>query len=288
MEQNENYKDVYKSLKELLSGIGMSDNWVKGTVGFYNNGKTQTFDLKSDNIDEIKKAAREFVKNVNAHHNTDDLKNVNDTHTTTVADCDTCEKKDVCDLISSEYQYDKNKFDDDTYTDIKDESANDLYIEKTEDSKTKISPTTTLKQTFYLISEIHNNSPLFEVHVIDLIDNFAQYIDICRPKYMSSIIDIVDKSSGTMLYSIKDTTPIIFESSYLGTFNESTLYSINEYYKYGREIYLYNPITLKFYCISSGDNNESGLPELDIENYGFKKASKVEESLLFEYSKTKW
>lgn len=288
MEKNENYKDFYKSLKELLSGIGMSDDWVKGTVGFYNNGKIQTFDLKSDNINEIKKAAREFVKNVNTHHNTDDSKNVNDTHNTIVADCDTCEKKDVCDLISSEYQYDTNKFADDTYTDIKDESANDLYIEKNEDSKTKTSPTTTLKQTFYLISEIYNNSPLFEVHVIDLIDNFAQYIDICRPKYMSSIIDVVDKSNGSMLYSIKDTTPIIFESSYLGTFMESTLYSINEYYKYGREIYLYNPITLKFYCISSGDNNESGLPELDIENYGFKKASKVEEALLFEYSKTKW
>lgn len=276
MEKNENYKDFYKSLKELLSGIGMSDDWVKGTVGFYNNGKIQTFDLKSDNINEIKKAAREFVKNVN------------DTHNTIVADCDTCEKKDVCDLISSEYQYDTNKFADDTYTDIKDESANDLYIEKNEDSKTKTSPTTTLKQTFYLISEIYNNSPLFEVHVIDLIDNFAQYVDICRPKYMSSIIDVVDKSNGSMLYSIKDTTPIIFESSYLGTFMESTLYSINEYYKYGREIYLYNPITLKFYCISSGDNDESGLPELDIENYGFKKASKVEEALLFEYSKTKW
>jgi hypothetical protein len=72
--------------------------------------------------------------------------------------------------------------------------VNDLYIEKTEDSKTKISPTTTLKQTFYLISEIYNNSPLFEVHVIDLIDNFAQYIDICRPKYKSAIINIEDKS----------------------------------------------------------------------------------------------
>ena len=86
----------------------------------------------------------------------------------------------------------------------------------------------------------------------------------------------------------KDTIPIIFESSYLETFNESTLYSINEFYKYGREIYLYNPITLRFYCVSSGNNDESGLPELDIEKYGFKKASKVEESLLFEYSKTKW
>lgn len=287
MEQNENYKDVYKSLKELLSGIGISDNWVKGTVGFYNNGKTQTFDLKSDSIDEIKKAAKEFAENVNAHHKTD-LKKVNDTHTTIVANCDTCEKKDVCDLISSEYQYDKNKFADDTYTDIKDESVNDLYIEKTEDSKTNIYPTTTLKQTFYLISEIYNNSPLFEVHVIDLIDNFAQYIDICRPKYKSAIINIEDKSRGNLILAKKDTVPIIFESSYLGTFNESTLYSINEFYKYGREIYLYNPITLRFYCISSGDNDESGLPELDIEKYGFKKASKVEESLLFEYSKTKW
>lgn len=287
MEKNENYKDVYKSLKELLSGIGMSDNWVKGMVGFYNNGKTQTFDLKSDNIDEIKKAAREFAKNVNTHHKTD-LKKVNDTHTTIVTECDTCEKKDVCDLISSEYQYDKNKFADDTYTDVKDESVNDLYIEKTEDSKTKISPTTTLKQTFYLISEIYNNSPLFEVHVIDLIDNFAQYIDICRPKYKSAIINIEDKSGGNLILAKKDTVPIIFESSYLGTFNESTLYSINEFYNYGREIYLYNPITLRFYCISSGDNDESGLPELDIEKYGFKKASKVEESLLFEYSKTKW
>lgn len=287
MEQNENYKDVYKSLKELLSGIGMSDDWVKGTVGFYNNGKTQTFDLKSDSIDEIKKAAREFAKNVYTHHKTD-LKKVNDTHTTIVADCDTCEKKDVCDLISSEYQYDKNKFADDTYTDIKDDSVNDLYIEKTEDSKTKISPTTTLKQSFYLISEMHNNSPLFEVHVIDLIDNFAQYIDICRPKYKSAIINIEDKSEDNLILPRKETIPIIFESSYLGTFNKSTLYSINEFYNYGREIYLYNPITLRFYCVSSGNNDESGLPKLDIENYGFKKASKVEESLLFEYSKQKW
>jgi hypothetical protein len=121
-----------------------------------------------------------------------------------------------------------------------------------------------------------------------IIDNFAQYIDICRPKYKSAIINIEDKSGGNLILAKKDTIPIIFESSYLETFNESTLYSINEFYKYGREIYLYNPITLRFYCVSSGNNDESGLPELDIEKYGFKKASKVEESLLFEYSKTKW
>ena len=302
------YKKLFSDAFHFLNDI----NFDRAKMGIYKNGETKTFDFNKTNFDEIEKAVNEFLKEAKNNSKVEETKNADD-DTKLVADCDTCEKKDVCDLISSEYQYDKNKFDkvditgeiyptnysdstdiessknaDYPYTDIKDESVNDLYIEKTEDSKTKISPTTTLKQTFYLISEIHNNSPLFEVHVIDLIDNFAQYIDICRPKYKSAIINIEDKSGGNLILAKKDTIPIIFESSYLETFNESTLYSINEFYKYGREIYLYNPITLKFYCISSGDNDESGLPELDIENYGFKKASKVEEALLFEYSKTKW
>ena len=52
--------------------------------------------------------------------------------------------------------------------------------------------------------------------------NFAQYIDICRPKYKSAIINIEDKSGGNLILAKKDTIPIIFESSYLETFNEST------------------------------------------------------------------
>lgn len=307
-----NKKLMSNALQKLFTGFNSSENWDEATIGFYNNGKTKTLDLKNDSVEDINKFTDEvleefrkifgnstaLVENDNKDNaaKEPDLPQYSEKDKTDASIendlppslCDDCDKKDVCDLISSEYQYDKNKFADDTYTDIKNESVNDLYIEKTEDSKTKISPTTTLKQTFYLISEIYNNSPLFEVHVIDLTDNFCQYIDICRPKYKSAIINIEDKSNGTMLYSIKDTVPIIFESSYLGTFNKNTLSSIEEYYKYGREIYLYNPITLQFYCISSGDNDESGLPKLDIEKYGFKKASKVEESLLFEYSKTKW
>ena len=287
-------------------------NFDGAKMGIYKNGETKTYDFDKTNINEIKKVVNEFLKDVQNNYKTEKTKNTND-EVKLVADCETCDNKEVCDALSQEYQYNPDKFDkvditgeiyptnysdstniessknaDYPYTDIEDESVNDLYIEKTEDSKTKISPTTTLKQTFYLISEIYNNSPLFEVHVIDLIDNFAQYIDICRPKYKSAIINIEDKSGGNLILAKKDTIPIIFESSYLETFNESTLYSINEFYKYGREIYLYNPITLRFYCISSGNNDESGLPELDIEKYGFKKASKVEESLLFEYSKTKW
>ncbi len=261
-------------------------NFDGAKIGIYKNGETKTYDFDKTNISEIKKVVNEFLKETKNNYKVEETKNA-DYNTKLVADCETCDNKEVCDALSQEHQYDKNKFIDDTYTDIKDESVNDLYIEKTEDSKMKISPTTTLKQTFYLISEIYNNSPLFEVHVIDLIDNFAQYIDICRPKYKSAIINIEDKSGGNLILAKKDTIPIIFESSYLETFNESTLYSINEFYKYGREIYLYNPITLRFYCISSGNNDESGLPKLDIENYGFKKASKVEESLLFEYNKTK-
>ena len=283
-------------------------NFDGAKMGIYKNGETKTYDFDKTNISEIKKVVNEFLKDVQNNYKVEETESTNN-DVKLVADCETCDNKEVCDALSQEHQYDPYKFkvtgeihptnSDSTniessknanypYTDIKDESVNDLYIEKTEDSKTKISPTTTLKQTFYLISEIYNNSPLFEVHVIDLIDNFAQYIDICRPKYKSAIINIEDKSGGNLILAKKDTIPIIFESSYLGTFNESTLYSINEFYNYGREIYLYNPITLRFYCISYGNNDESGLPELDIEKYGFKKASKVEESLLFEYSKTKW
>ena len=290
------------ALQKVLTGFNSSKNWDEATIGFYNDGKTKTLDLKNDSVEDINKFTDEVLEEFRKifGDSTSLVENDNKDNTTKEPDlpkyiekdktdasvendlppslCDDCDKKDVCQSISENYIKD-------TYTDIKDESVNDLYIEKTEDSKTKISPTTTLKQTFYLFSEIYNNSPLFEVHVIDLIDNFAQYIDICRPKYKSAIINIENKTDSTVLYSVKDTIPIIFESSYLETFNENSLYLIEEYYKYGREIYLYNPITLRFYCISSGNNDESGLPELDIENYGFKKASKVEKSLLFEYNK---
>ena len=133
-------------------------------------------------------------------------------------------------------------------------------------------------KTFILRSEISEDGPLYEVHMIDMLNNLCEYFDFLG-KYKSTLINIVNKSNEDV--SVEDELcPWIFESSYLGTFSKYMLRKIEKYYKQGREVYLYNPVTSYVKCICDGETNIAGLPEFDIEDYGFRLETDVERALL--------
>ena len=247
-------------------------NFDGAKMGIYKNGETKTYDFDKTNINEIKKVVNEFLKDVQNNYKTEKTKNANN-DIKLVADCETCDNKEVCDALSQEYQYDPNKFDNvDITGEIKPTNSIPTNIESSKNVDT------IKNKSFMLRSEISEDGPLYEVHMIDMLNNFCEYFDFLG-KYKSTLINIVNNSNEDILVDDK-LCPWIFESSYLGTFSTYMLRKIEKYYKQGREVYLYNPVTSYVKCICDGESDIAGLPEFDIEDYGFRLETDVEKALL--------
>ena len=258
-------------------------NFDGAKMGIYKNGETKTYDFDKTNINEIKKVVNEFLKDVQNNYKTEETKSVN-SDVKFVADCETCDNKEVCDALSQEYQYDSNKFDNvDITGEIHPTNSDSINIESSKNAdSTNINASKKVdvikNKTFILRSEISEDGPLYEVHMIDMLHNICDYFDFWG-KYKSTLINIVNNSNEDILVEYK-TSPWIFEASYLGTFSKYMLRKIEKYYKQGREVYLYNPVTSYVKCICDGETNIAGLPEFDIEDYGFRLETDVERALL--------
>ena len=256
-------------------------NFDGAKMGIYKNGETKTFDFDKTNINEIKKVVNEFLKDVQNNYKVEETESTNN-DVKLVADCETCDNKEVCDALSQEHQYGPYKFNvtGEIHPTNSSETINIESSKNADSTNTNVSKNADAikNKTFVLRSEISEDGPLYEVHMIDMLHNICDFFDFWG-KYKSTLINIVNKSNEDI--SVEDELcPWIFESSYLGTFSKYMFRKIEKYYKQGREVYLYNPVTSYVKCICDGESDIAGLPEFDIEDYGFKLETDIERALL--------